>query len=74
VETPVAFVVPRGGGQPGEGELIDHCRRYLAGYKKPSAIVLVGELPRNAAGKVLKRSLRDTYREGAAECHTSTQT
>jgi acyl-CoA synthetase (AMP-forming)/AMP-acid ligase II len=61
VETPVAFVVPSGPGKPGEGELIAHCRRYLAGYKKPSAIVVVDELPRNAGGKVLKRRLRETY-------------
>ena len=58
VETPVAFVVPRGPAEPGEGELIAHCRHYLAGYKKPSAIVVVQELPRNAAGKVLARELR----------------
>jgi acyl-CoA synthetase (AMP-forming)/AMP-acid ligase II len=57
----VAFVVPSGRGEPGEGELIAHCRRYLAGYKKPSAIVVVDELPRNAGGKVLKRRLRETY-------------
>jgi fatty-acyl-CoA synthase len=61
VETPVAFVVPSGAGEPGEDELIAHCRQYLAGYKKPSAIVVVPELPRNAGGKVLKRRLRETY-------------
>ena len=61
VETPVAFVVPSGTGEPDDGELIAHCRRYLAGYKKPSAIIVVQELPRNAGGKVLKRHLRETY-------------
>jgi len=61
VETPVAFVVPSGAAEPGEAELIAHCRRYLAGYKKPSAIVTVPELPRNAGGKILKRRLRETY-------------
>ena len=59
----MAFVVPSGHGDVGEAELIAHCREYLAGYKKPSAIVVVGELPRNAGGKVLKRVLRETYRE-----------
>jgi fatty-acyl-CoA synthase len=61
VETPVAFVVTNGQAGPGEGELIAHCRQHLAGYKKPSAILLVQELPRNAAGKVLKRELREMY-------------
>nr|WP_245602651.1 hypothetical protein [Solirubrobacter soli] len=53
-ETPVAFVV----GDAPEAELIDHCRRHLASYKKPTAIHFVPSLPRNAAGKVLKRELR----------------
>jgi acyl-CoA synthetase (AMP-forming)/AMP-acid ligase II len=75
VETPVAFIVPAGGaGEVSEDALIAHCREYLAGYKKPSAIVMVDELPRNAGGKVLKRRLRETYSEGVSECHTSTRT
>ncbi len=53
-ETPVAFVVGASTAQ----ELIEHCRAYLASYKKPTAVHFVGELPRNAAGKVLKRELR----------------
>jgi len=44
-----------------EEELIAHCRDRLAGYKKPSAVVMVEELPRNAAGKVLKRVLREEH-------------
>jgi acyl-CoA synthetase (AMP-forming)/AMP-acid ligase II len=61
VETPLAVVVAAPGVEVGEAELIDHCRERLAGYKKPSSVVFVDELPRNAAGKVLKRRLRDTY-------------
>jgi fatty-acyl-CoA synthase len=61
VETPVAFVVANGLLEVGEGELIAHCREYLAGYKKPSTIIVVEELPRNAGGKVLKRLLREAY-------------
>jgi fatty-acyl-CoA synthase len=56
-ETPVAFVV----GAGTEAELIEHCRERLASYKKPSAVVFVDALPRNAAGKVLKRELRERY-------------
>jgi fatty-acyl-CoA synthase len=61
VETPVAFVVLAGGRDVGEAGLIAHCRKYLAGYKKPSAVLFVDDLPRNAGGKVLKRHLRETY-------------
>jgi fatty-acyl-CoA synthase len=61
VETPVAFVVAGDGVEADEAELIAHCRQYLAGFKKPSAVIVVDELPRNAGGKVLKRRLREAY-------------
>jgi fatty-acyl-CoA synthase len=61
VETPLAVVVAAPGVEVGEGELIEHSRERLAGYKKPSAVVFVEELPRNAAGKVLKRALRERH-------------
>lgn len=35
------------------------CRDRLAGYKVPRYVVVVGELPRNATGKVLKPQLRN---------------
>jgi fatty-acyl-CoA synthase len=60
VETPVAAVVP-GAEPPSAEELVRFVQERLASYKKPSAVVFVDELPRNAAGKVLKRSLRDSY-------------
>lgn len=65
VETPLAIVVREPGTEVEEPDLIDHCRERLAGYKKPSAVVFVEELPRNAAGKVLKRQLRERYADVA---------
>ena len=40
-------------------ELAAHCRGRLAGYKVPKAFVRVDELPRNAAGKVVRERLTD---------------
>jgi acyl-CoA synthetase (AMP-forming)/AMP-acid ligase II len=40
-------------------ELQRHCAAILADYKVPRRIEVVGELPRNATGKVLKTQLRD---------------
>jgi fatty-acyl-CoA synthase len=61
-ETPVAVVVPVDPGcPPSEQEVIQWCREHLASYKKPSGVVIVDELPRNAAGKVLKPVLRERY-------------
>ena len=46
-------------------ELISFCGERLAGYKKPRSVEFVDELPRDAAGKLLKRKLRDAYWAGA---------
>jgi fatty-acyl-CoA synthase len=40
--------------------IIDYCRERLAKFKVPKSVVFVESLPRNAAGKVLKRELRTT--------------
>ncbi|WP_115945064.1 FadD3 family acyl-CoA ligase [Amycolatopsis thermalba] len=50
-----AFVV--GDGLTAE-QVIGFCRERLANYKVPRLVEFVGELPRNASGKVLKRQLR----------------
>jgi acyl-CoA synthetase (AMP-forming)/AMP-acid ligase II len=58
-ENVVAVVQARDGAAVTGAELVEHCRRHLAGYKKPKRVVFVEELPRTAAGKVLKRDLRE---------------
>lgn len=56
----VAFVKPRPGATLDEDTLLAYCRDRLARYKLPRQIYFVGEsLPRNATGKLLRRSLRD---------------
>lgn len=40
-----------------DAELAAHCRKLLAGYKVPKRFVRTAELPRNAAGKLLRREL-----------------
>ena len=52
-----AFVVLRGGVQLGEDDIKDYVRQNLARYKAPREVAFVDELPRNAAGKVLKHEL-----------------
>ncbi|MEU5438537.1 FadD3 family acyl-CoA ligase [Streptomyces sp. NPDC020719] len=53
-----AYVVPRPDSPLTSDELIAWARRELANYKVPREVEWVGELPRNASGKVLKRALR----------------
>jgi O-succinylbenzoic acid--CoA ligase len=55
-EIVTAFVVP-GGEALDERELVAHCRERLAGYKVPRRVYAVETLPRNAAGKLLRREL-----------------
>jgi len=56
-----AIVVPKAGETLTEAEVIEYCKQNLASYKKPKSVELVGELPRNVTGKVLKRELREKY-------------
>ncbi|MEU9334020.1 FadD3 family acyl-CoA ligase [Streptomyces sp. NPDC048290] len=53
-----AFVVRRPGALVTAEDLIAWARREMANYKVPRAVEFMGELPRNASGKVLKARLR----------------
>jgi acyl-CoA synthetase (AMP-forming)/AMP-acid ligase II len=50
--------VLRPGASLEPGELIGWARERLANYKVPRFVEVVGELPRNASGKVRKGDLR----------------
>jgi fatty-acyl-CoA synthase len=54
-----AFVVPAGEEGVDADDLKRHVRDHLARYKVPREFVVLDELPRNAAGKVLKRELAE---------------
>jgi len=56
-EAVTAFVVVKPGAWVNEGELLEHCRLSLAGYKKPRSIRFVAGLPRSHYGKVLRARL-----------------
>ncbi len=51
-----------------EATLRASCGERLAGYKVPASVRFVQELPRNTAGKLLRRELRAMF-EGAAGPH-----
>jgi fatty-acyl-CoA synthase len=58
IEAVTAVVVLRQGAQATEAALIEHARQHLAAFKLPKRVILAEELPRNTAGKLLKRQLR----------------
>jgi long-chain acyl-CoA synthetase len=55
-----AYVVLEQGASVDEDALVEHARDYLARYKCPSKVVFVDRLPRNAAGKLIRRELEGT--------------
>ncbi|MEM6684015.1 MAG: hypothetical protein AAF607_17400, partial [Pseudomonadota bacterium] len=53
--------VPEAGASLTEQGTINYVKRRLARYKCPKEVHVLTELPRNAAGKVLKRQLAQRY-------------
>jgi fatty-acyl-CoA synthase len=56
-----AVIVVKAGQALAEGEVLEFCRGKLARYKIPKSVIFVEALPRTAAGKVLKRQLREEF-------------
>ncbi|SHG29268.1 Acyl-CoA synthetase (AMP-forming)/AMP-acid ligase II [Desulfacinum infernum DSM 9756] len=63
-EVPVAHVVTRPGQSLTKEEVVDFCRKHLAGFKCVKDVVFTESLPKNATGKILKQALRQ---EGKGE-------
>jgi long-chain acyl-CoA synthetase len=59
-ETPVAFVVLQSGQAVDGAELLQWVNQQVGKTQRISALHFLGELPRSAIGKVLKRELRDS--------------
>lgn len=61
-EAVAATVVPREGQSPTADDLMAHCRELIAGFKVPRRIeVSADPLPKSAAGKILKREIREPF-------------
>lgn len=54
-----AYLMMRPGATADAASLSDFCRSRLAAYKIPKSFAFVGDLPRNALGKVLKHRLAE---------------
>ena len=57
-EKAVAYVVLKDGATATEADIRTYCRDHLGRHEIPRKVRLIDKLPRNAAGKVLKRELR----------------
>jgi acyl-CoA synthetase (AMP-forming)/AMP-acid ligase II len=56
-EAVTAFVVLKPGMTASEADLVEHCRKQLAGYKKPRSVRFMASLPRSHYGKVIRAQL-----------------
>jgi len=66
-ETPLAAVVLKSGANPTPEELRDWINeRVAARYQRVREVLIVDAFPRNAAGKTLKREMREPYWAGRA--------
>ncbi len=54
-----AFIQLKEGEEATEEEIIEFCRKRLAGYKRPRYVEFRQELPTSAVGKVLRRVLKE---------------
>jgi acyl-CoA synthetase (AMP-forming)/AMP-acid ligase II len=61
-----AAVQPRPGTRLTAEDVIAFARRHVAGYKVPREVTFHDDFPRDAAGKLLKRVLREPYWAGRA--------
>lgn len=58
-EIPKAVIVLKEGENATEREIQKYCMRYFANYKIPKLVDFLDELPKNATGKIDKKTLSD---------------
>jgi long-chain acyl-CoA synthetase len=56
-EIPVAYIVLKEGADADSADIRAWCRRHLGSYEVPRKVVFMHELPKNGAGKIVKRVL-----------------
>jgi fatty-acyl-CoA synthase len=59
-----AIITLKPGHEATKGEIIEHCRKHLAGFKIPRSIEFAEALPKGGTGKILKKVLRERYWAG----------
>ena len=57
-ETVRAHVVLKSGKSADEMSIVEFCKSHFTSYKKPTSVVFTDVIPKNSAGKALKRLLR----------------
>ncbi len=56
-----AVISLRKGADVAAEEIIEFCRKYLAGYKKPKSVDFIDEIPKTTVGKISRKTLKEPY-------------
>ena len=63
LEAVTAFVTPKKDHKIDEELVLEYLKSKLANYKIPKKIMVLQSLPHNASGKILKKELREQYKD-----------
>jgi fatty-acyl-CoA synthase len=63
-EVPKALITLKQSQRASSDDILEHCRRHLAGFKVPKSVEFLSELPKGGTGKILKKVLREKYWAG----------
>ena len=61
VEKIHALVKLKDGERLTDREIVEFCKKKLAGFKAPKSVEFVDTIPKNSMGKILKREIRKKY-------------
>ena len=61
-ERVTAFIILHENRQPDFNDLKAYLKKHLAGFKIPKEFIIVNELPKNPAGKLLKREIKKQFK------------
>ena len=62
-ERPILLIVKKPDAEVGEADILDYLKDKVAKWWLPDEILFVDELPHTATGKILKRQIRDDYKD-----------
>ena len=54
----MAVIALKPGVEADKQELLQYCKDHMPDYRAPKAILLMEEIPRDPAGKILRRRVR----------------
>jgi long-chain acyl-CoA synthetase len=59
-----AVVVLKPDAKASEEDIIEQCKKVLAGYKCPKAVAFWNELPKTVVGKIMKKEIKSKFWAG----------